>query len=146
MLTLWTAIPIKKRPGIGMCLAMTHADRKSSAEICSRVFLAWPPPGANWSIGNPHLFQNTAGIKDAEKQQHLLTKTTLTHTTVVPVPAPEEAALLGVYQLWAGGGEILNCFRHNLGKHFRSCQHIFSTFQRSFIWLSGSSGTFHARV
>lgn len=93
-----------------MCLPITQANIKSYARSTGRVILARPPPVANRSIGIPHLFQNTIGIEDTEKQQHLLTKTILTQITVVPVPVLEKAALLGVYQLWTvswGGFELL---------------------------------------
>lgn len=100
MPNVWTTILIKKSPGIGMRLPITQANIKSYARSTSRVILARPPHVANWSKGIPHLFQNTIGIEDTEKQQHLLTKTILIQITVVPVPVPEKAVLLGVYQLW----------------------------------------------
>lgn len=119
MLTVWTAIPIKRHPGIGVCLAIAHRLK----ELCwKRLYSFWqdPSPGANWSIGIPHLFQSTAGIEEnsnAFSFRHINPN----HSGISA--SSQEGSSPGIHQLWAMQWEVLNCFSHSVGEHFRSCQH-----------------------
>ena len=123
MLTIWTSIPITKHPGIGACLAITHSRHKELCCRCPWSHFVKAPLGANWSVSIPRVFQNTARIEDRKEQQHLLTKTTVTQTTVAPAPAPGNATLLGYTSYGQCGGQVLNWFTHNMGEYFRSSQH-----------------------
>lgn len=139
--------PFQLKSTLGLvCVWPSHmADIKSSAGSSCRLILARPLPGANWSIGIPYLFQNIAGIEE---------NSNVSSSRYIN---PNHSGLSA--SSWEGSppgatsamGSAVGRFRIALATMWGSTSGasstiIFSTSQRSFIWLSGSSGTFHAQV
>ena len=137
---------LKSTLGLVMSGHRTPQTQRALLETPVDSFWQYPPPGANWSIGIPHLFQNTAGIEEksnASSFRHINPNHSGASASSQEGSPPGDTPAMGsaVGRFWIASVTM----QGNTSGDASTI--IFSTFQRSFTWwLSRSSGTFHAQL